>query len=229
MLLWGARVGLGDAYRTLLEMVLGFPQRSPWRWDYAVHQRLCWNYFFPCLSLSLESYACKYRDLTFKIRFKTNKKKPCLPFTDLMVLCHPNGKEGCWPGSSGACPSCWHQLCSALGQQAPGLPVCGMNSKWRTTPPEFKPAGCHMDNLWDPRNSCCMQESSLLTKLLLVCATREDVENYYLNEPACLSTDVCVQTPPGFRGACFWQARKHAGAWDLSLLSPAVSWVFQSQ
>ena len=47
-----------------------------------------------------------------------------------------------------------------------------------------------------------MQESSLLTKLLLVCAAREDAENgVILNDLACLSTDVCVQTPPGFRGA----------------------------
>ena len=67
----GSQSLLGDAYRALLEMVLGFPQRYPWRWDYAVHQR------GSRLSLSLESYACKYGDLTFKIRVK--KKKPCLP------------------------------------------------------------------------------------------------------------------------------------------------------
>lgn len=135
MLLWGARVGLGNAYRTLLEMVLGFPQRSPWRWDYAVHHRLCWNYFFSpvSLSLSLESYACKYRDLTFKIRFKKKKKSPVFPFTDVMVLCHPNGKEAAGLAPVVHAHRCWHQLCSALGQQAPGLPVCGMNSKWRTT------------------------------------------------------------------------------------------------
>ena len=92
-------------------------------------------FFFPCLSLSLslESYACKYRDLTFKIRLKKKKKSPVFPFTDVMVLCHPNGKEAAGLAPVVHAHRCWHQLCSALGQQAPGLPVCGMNSKWRTT------------------------------------------------------------------------------------------------
>lgn len=119
MLLWGARVSLGDVYRALLEMVLGFPQRSPWRWDYAVHQRGS--------RLSLSSYAC-----TFKIRVK-KKKSPVSPFTDVMVLCHPSGKEAAGLAPLVCAHRCWHQLCSALGQQASGLPACGVNSKWRTT------------------------------------------------------------------------------------------------
>ena len=117
----GSQSLLGDAYRALLEMVLGFPQRYPWRWDYAVHQR------GSRLSLSLESYACKYGDLTFKIRVK--KKSRVSPFTNVMVLCHLSGKEAAGLAPLVRAHRCWHQLCSAPGQQAPRLPVCGVKSK----------------------------------------------------------------------------------------------------
>ena len=77
--------------------------------------------------VSLSSYAC-----TFKIRVK-KKKSPVSPFTDVMVLCHPSGKEAAGLAPLVCAHRCWHQLCSALGQQASGLPACGVNSKWRTT------------------------------------------------------------------------------------------------
>ena len=50
-----------------------------------------------------------------------------------MVLCHPSAREAAGLDPLLRAHRCWRQLCGALAQRAPGLPVCSSESKWTAT------------------------------------------------------------------------------------------------
>lgn len=107
-----------------------------------------------------------------------------------------------WPGSTGACPS---MLASAL--QCPGPAGTQTSSLWceeqieNHALPEL-PAGVRMDDLWDLRIPAAHRNALSSPSYCCASSPREDAENVViLNEPGCLSTHVCVQTPPGLSGA----------------------------